>query len=450
VFELTFANLPRITIPGNVNFADTCLGSTSVATLSVCNTGTANLEIGAITSGNSEFTVVTPSSGYPVVISPDFCFPFQVTFTPTSTGSKSATLTIKSNDPINPSVTVQVTGNAPPPDIHVTGSTDFGDVCGGTLAEKLIQVCNEGNCDLNVVAVFNPPCADFTLINSPFPSKVKPGECKPLTIRFTPTLLCGQKSCTLVITSDDPDTSTVTLAVTANTPCSSIDVPPDQCFPPTVIQSVGACSSLKPFPISNTGTCPLVITAITLGGANPGAYSLPGLPSFPVILQAGHIVGEGNLKIAFAPTVLSRNTLATISVTYIDPVTGAPTTVTRTLNGEGVRTGARVLVTTSGGLAFATVEKIQLQRINANRNKNLLDTVDNALNVTPTTVTPALPCAPFQYHREYSTVANPIQLLPGSYQVTATALVGKKRVSKTVGFNVDTCGFNANVVISLP
>jgi len=121
--------------------------------------------------------------------------------------------------------------------------------------------------------------------------------------------------------------------------------------------------------------------------------------------------------------------------------------VTRDLCGEGVRTGARVLVT-AGGVPLVSVEQIKLQRINANRNKNLLDTLDNARNLTLQAVAQAAPCASFQFHREYGTVDNPIQLLPGSYQVTATALVNGKRVRKTIGFDVNTCGFNPNIVIS--
>jgi hypothetical protein len=102
------------------------------------------------------------------------------------------------------------------------------------------------------------------------------------------------------------------------------------------------------------------------------------------------------------------------------------------------------------GVPLAKVEKIMIQRITGNRNKPLLNTVDSAMNLLLSTVVPAAPCAPFQYHREYSTVSNPIQLLPGSYQITATAYVGSKKYTKAVGFDVQTCTFNPNIVISLP
>jgi hypothetical protein len=135
-------------------------------------------------------------------------------------------------------------------------------------------------------------------------------------------------------------------------------------------------------------------------------------------------------------------------VTYIsDPITGAATTMTRSLCGEGVWTGARVLVM-QGGVPLAQVKKIQLNRINANRNKGQLDTQDVFMDAPLVTVVPSSPCAPFQYHREYGTVSNPIQLLPGSYQITVSAIINGKHKDLSVGFDVSTCDFNPTIVVN--
>jgi hypothetical protein len=112
-----------------------------------------------------------------------------------------------------------------------------------------------------------------------------------------------------------------------------------------------------------------------------------------------------------------------------------------------VRTGARVLVK-AGGVAVPIVEKMHLQRITANRNRPIVDTVDSSMNLPLQTVTPGGACQPFQYHKEYGTVSNPIQLLPGSYLVTATVVVNKKRKTLSVAFDVTTCDFNPTIVIN--
>lgn len=415
----------------------------------VLNVGNENLSVNSVTcfAGDCTDFTVLPDPATPLFVSPDAHVSFLVRFNPTVAGPRSATIRVATNDPDQPTFDLAANGTGAVPDIRVSGSTGFGDVCGGTSAEKEISICNNGASNLNVTSVaFNPACADFTIVNNPFPAIVSPDFCTPLTIRFTPTS-SGPKSCTLVINSNDPDTPIVSKTVTADTPVASIDVPPNQSFLPEVIQSAGVCTTLKPFPISNTGACNLSITNVSIGGTNAGDFGLSGLPSFPIILEPGHIAGEGNLKTVFAPTALDRDRLGTLSVTYVsDAITGATAQVTRDLCGEGVLTGARVLVR-AGGVPLSMVEKIQLQRINANRNKNQLDTNDVARNLSLQTVTPGGACAPFQFHREYGTVANPIQLLPGSYQVTATAIVNGKRQSKSVGFDVSTCDFNPTVVV---
>lgn len=428
------------------SFGDVCRDEFRDLTLTVSNSGGCRLTVTNITSNDAEFQVPSTMS-FPVVIDAGDTLAVPIRLAPTSLGAKSGTITISSNDPDTPSKQVMVSGNAPPGDVRVTGSTDFGDVCGGTLAEKTLSVCNVGKCNLNVTSVmFNPPCADFTLVNNPFPAPVSPDSCQDVVIRFTPTS-AGPKSCTLEIITDDPETPVITKTVTANTPEAMIDVPPDQSFAPTVIQSIGACTTGNPFPVSNTGTCNLTITEFAIT-TNPAEYSIAGLPSFPIILQPGHIAGEGDLANVFAPGVLDRDREGTVRVTYVsDPIMGTTTSVTRSLCGEGVRTGARVLVT-AGGVPLATVEQIHLHRLTANRNKNLLDSLDNARNLALQTVTPAAPCGAFQYHREYGTESNPIQLSTGSYSLTVTARIGGKTKKKTVGFNVDTCDFNPTITVN--
>jgi hypothetical protein len=307
-----------------------------------------------------------------------------------------------------------------------------------------VAVCNVGACNLNAISA-SIDCLDFTLINNPLPAPISPDSCLDLTIRFTPQS-AGPKLCTLTITTDDPDEPVIMLPLTGNTPLPMIDVPPDLAFPPEVLQDVDACETPLPFPVSSTGTCPLTITNFEIN-SNPIEYSLSGLPSFPILLDSGHIAGDGDLSVVFAPEVLDRARLGQVSVTYVsEPILGTETTVQRDLCGEGVRTGARVLVT-HGGVPLDEVKSIRLHRLVGNRNRDRLDTVDNVHNVTLQQENPASPCGPFLYHREYATVSNPIQLAPGSYQVTVMARINGGNAKKTVGFDVSSCDFNPTIVV---
>lgn len=345
VFFTTFllGNVPQIQVPAGVAFGNVCAGSVGRATLNICNTGNTSLTVSSITSSNPRFAVLAPSGGFPVSISPGSCFPFEVTFTPAGVGAQTATLTISSDDPSTPSVTVQATAQG----------------AAGSLG---------------------------------------------LSTNLT--------------------------------------------FSPTVIQSLAPCQSSKPFVVSNTGTCDLTITNITIGGSNPGDYSLSGLPAFPVTLQPGHIVGAGDLNVIFAPGALARERPANITVTFVsDPTSGATSNQSRELCGEGVLTGARVLVT-QGGVPMPQVHEIELKRVRGGflGFDKEVDEVKNAplQTVTPT---PGTACAGFQFHREYGAITNPTQLRPGLYQLKVEAKIAGHEVRKKVFFNVPTCGFNGTIVV---
>ncbi len=432
------------------SFGDVCRGSFKDLPLTISNGGGCSLSVTGIASSSpAEFQLPSVLT-YPLTIGPGDSLQVPIRFAPLTLGAQAATYTISSNDPTDPVRGVNVTGNAPPGDIRLNGTADFGDVCAGTRADMRIAVCNVGKCDLHVLdAHFDPACADFMLVTRWFPATVSHDFCMDLIVRFTPTS-AGPKICRLVVVTDDPDSSISSVVVTANTPIPSIDVPPDRAFPPTAIQSTGACYSSAPFPVSNKGTCNLTISNIAITD-NAAEFSLAAVPSFPIILLPGHVAGEGDLETLFTPAVIDRDRTGVLTVTYVsDPITGATTSVARALCGEGVRTGARVLVRAPvGGVPtpMPFVEAIQIQRIVGNRNQDLLDTVDVARDLPLQTVLPAPPCTPFQYHVEYGTVSNPIQLLPGNYRVTATAIVDGKRMKKSIGFSVTTCEFIPTIMI---
>lgn len=447
---------PKIDTRITTDFGDVCRGDSKTTQLQIFNTGIDDLIVTSVAriSGSADISV---SNGpiLPAIVAPGSHIDFDITCAPTTVGPRSAVIRVESNDPDRPQIDITHTCDAPEPDVRVTGSTSFGDVCGGgSPAEQSVSVCNVGACNLSVISATSS-CADFTVVNPPFPAPVSKDFCIPIVVRFTPTS-AGPKSCTLTITTDDPQTPIIQQQLTGNTPLPSIDVPftAGQSFPPGVVQSTASCKVPQPFPISNTGGCPLRITNISVGGPDAGDFSLSGLPSFPVILSPGHTVGDGDLRTVFAATAIDRDRLGSVSVTYVsDPVTGATTQVTRPLCGEGVNTGARILVTNGSGVPYPLVKSLQLSRVVGQRQrKPLLESQDVAKNLPLVSVSPTAPCQPFRYHREFGTAANPVQLLPGSYVVTATVVSATtgRSAKRTVALDLTSCSFNQNIVIVIP
>jgi hypothetical protein len=351
-FSVKIVSAPQIQVPGSISFTDTCVGSISTAALNVCNTGKADLTVNSIASSDPQFEVAIPSSGYPVVISPDFCFPFQVSFKPTSTGPKTATLTINSSDPANPSVTVQATGNGVQPIATTSGALDFGQLCAGESKTLTVQLCDTGKCDLKVTgaALVGPNCADLTLISpspSSIPLTISPDSCFGFVVKFTPSSLTPP-DCSLVINTNDPVNPTIIFPVTATTGAPHIILDPTAlsglyAFPPTVVDANGTlgCFSDRILVIRNNGACPLNISGIT--ATAPFQVSAP--TEFPIILPSGE--ETLNVTVRFAPTTgggsitAPDETTGTLTVTSNDPGGAA----TADLCGEAVvQSGVRVLV----------------------------------------------------------------------------------------------------------
>ena len=330
--------------------------------------------------------------------------------------------------------------------IQVPSSVGFGTVCAGSVGHATLTICNTGVGPLSITGVTSSnPMFSITPPSGGFPVTLAPGACFPIDVTFNPTAI-GPQTAALTIASDDPMNPSVAVQATATGGAGTLGLSPNQSFPPTVIQSVGMCHSQKPFVISNTGACNLTITNVAIGGANASDYSLSGLPAFPIILQPGHIAGSGDLNVVFAPTAVARERTANIAVTS-DPGTGTTSVQTRELCGEGVRTGARVLVT-QGGVPMPQVHEIELKRVHGGwfGFSKEVDEVEDALlhSFAPTAGTA---CTPFQFHREYGGVSNQPPLVPGVYRLKVEAKIAGKEVRKTVWFNVDTCGFNGTIVV---
>jgi len=221
--------MPEIQVPAAPFFEATCQGTKAVSTLNVCNSSAGNLIVSSITSSNPEFSIIPPSAGFPVTISHDFCFPFQVAFTPTSPGPKTATFTIASNDPNFPSV--QVTSNVSvgqPRAVTVIADTgNFGELCANPtkFRDLDVTISNSGSCPLIITGVTSSSL-EFELAQVlNFPVSVAAGDTVAVPIRFHPTSP-GAKSATITFATNDPTTPNKVVNVSGTSPPSYVCDPP--------------------------------------------------------------------------------------------------------------------------------------------------------------------------------------------------------------------------------
>lgn len=208
-----------VLVPDAGGFGKVCVGSFKDLPLTLQNSGHCPLTIFGMTSSSAEF-IVPGVAAYPLEIAPRTSLQVPIRFAPSSFGGKSATVSIASDDPASPAE-VMFSGEAPAGRLVVTGSTCIGGVKEGCLGERVIALCNVGECALHVTSVrFKRNSPHWRLVNNPFPATLHPGSCLNLLIRYKATERCP-RACELVIASDDPAAPVKTLDLLAYTAADS-------------------------------------------------------------------------------------------------------------------------------------------------------------------------------------------------------------------------------------
>ena len=183
--------------PTTLAFGNQNVGTPSVArTITVSNTGNAalnNILISKLGTNQADFTVTT---NCPVTLgfgAPTPSCTVTVTFAPTATGNKSATVRIQSNDPVRPTVNVSLTGTGVAAVMAVSPTSLTFKTKGTT--NNTLNITNTGTAVLNLVG--NPalviigsglPTSDttkFTASNVNCNNVAAGGKCT-IRVTFTP------------------------------------------------------------------------------------------------------------------------------------------------------------------------------------------------------------------------------------------------------------------------
>ncbi|MGH9869084.1 MAG: choice-of-anchor D domain-containing protein [Candidatus Polarisedimenticolia bacterium] len=446
---------PVITIPGSVRFGDVCPGGDVFATLEICNTGGANLQVDTITSDDPDFAVTVPSSGFPVTISPDFCFPFEVRFTPGSAGLDTAILSIPSDDPDRPVVTVEASANVGAPDLQaiIANAGAFGNVCTGNHADLNLNLLNQGNCNLTISSItINQAGTSFQLpVALAFPIVLSPDADFTIPIRYAPQACDGPvEDATIVIEHDDPSPpppDPMLIPISGASPCGNLIIDPVtvaavHAFPATVADAAGTlgCFSDRSVVLRNNGACPVRINGITAAGVsgNPADYGVTAPTVFPILLPAGE--ETLNVTVRFTPHG-DANPLAPSQVTGLLTVLSDDPdgNDTADLCGESVaQSGVRILVTQIASGVPVPVAGVDDIRI-VSKGKNTPSPI--SLRFTNVPVSAANVCGrSIQYHVDQETL--PSTATVGSNpQSSYEASAKEGNLQSTETFGLGQCAF---------
>lgn len=198
-------------------FGSIDVGMESNLTFRIKNTGTGNLNLTnlplIISGANAnQFSIFTQPTS---TIAPGGFSDVVVKFIPTSNGSKTASITINSNDPANATCTVNLTGTGVSPEIHLVQTTNkvcgfthnYGTINVGSNATVTVTIQNLGSSNLNITNLpltLSGANADQFNISVQPTSPVAPAGSTTVTIQFIPTS-GGVKNASLSIANNDPD-----------------------------------------------------------------------------------------------------------------------------------------------------------------------------------------------------------------------------------------------------
>ncbi len=312
----TGISTPAVSLsPASLNFGNQPVNTTSPPqTVTLTNTGSGTLTISSIGITGTNSGAFAQTNNCPASLGAGANCTISVTFTPTSAGAKTASLSISDNAAGSPQkVGLSGTGTTPAVSLSPT-SLAFGNQLVSTSSPpQAVTLTNTGLAPLTLTRIamggMNP--ASFAQTNN-CPASLPAGANCTINVTFTPKTV-GVKSASLNISDNAPGSpQKVSLSGTGIQPAVSLS--PASLFFGSV--NVNTASAPQVVILTNTGTADLTISTITLIGNNPGDFTQSNNCATSVAPAAQCLI-----TVTFTPT---RTGIRTASVAVYDNAPNSP------------------------------------------------------------------------------------------------------------------------------
>ena len=345
--------------PAAMNFGSVSTGLKATNNLVLTNTGATNLTVSLVALTGTDFTISGITT--PAILSAGQSAQIAVTFSPTAAGSATGNLSITSNDPVNPTISVALSGTgttSPTGQLSASAtSVSFGAVATSTTAQKQIVLTNMGNSGVTISSV-TVAGAGLTASGVEVPGILNPAESVTLTASFAPTT-AGSITGSITVVSNAAN-STLKIAVTGTGAQPELSISPSSFGFGSVVD--GQTKS-ETFTVTNTGTAALTIAQLSVSGSG---YTVSGLAT-PATIAAGSTT---TFSVLFAPTTAGSLT-GTVSLASNAP--NSPNVVS--LSGAG--TAASVTLA-------ANPASVSFTNVNAGSSSSKSVTISNTGNTSLT------------------------------------------------------------------
>jgi len=319
---------PQLAVTGDLNFGTVPRGSTATKEILIQNTASGDLNLlnARLSAASSAFSIDPASPRWATVLTGENVL-LKVNFSPSA---NAATSSVPSNslvldtDQIGfETQSIASSASIGLPKAALSGSLNFGTVCTSTPADQFLTVTNTGDAPLTISSVTIRASSTpglSVLPNPSLPRTLPIGGSLIFTVRFTAGAIGGSITGFVDVVTDDPVSSTLSLAVTGTTGAANATISS------SALDFGGVATDNRTAPyfadrtvtIGNTGTCALNVTSLgPISGTNPGDFSIIGAPTLPVSIGAASSL---TLTIRFNPSAPGTRT-ASLAIGTTDPIT---------------------------------------------------------------------------------------------------------------------------------
>jgi hypothetical protein len=323
--------------PLTLNFPATIVNQTAASqNITISNTGgtTATLSTPVLSGNSGDFAIYANTCG--ATLAAETGCTLTITFTPTTSGARSATLSITDNAGTSSAATQTASlsgiGEAPATDTLSPSMLSFAQQqIGTTSTSQSVTLTNSGGVPLTLIAASISP-GDFSVVNACANSLAAHATCA-FKVTFSPTAV-GTRTATLTVT-DQFRYQTVALSGTGIAGPGVSLTPTSLTFPAT---GVGLTALAQTLTLTNNGGVALAVSGVAVS------------PGFAIAVNSCTTTIAVNstcsLTIVFAPTASGP---ITGTLTFADnTASGVQTT---SLSGTGIDFALTATGATSGAVA---------------------------------------------------------------------------------------------------
>jgi hypothetical protein len=319
--------------------------SGTAVTFTIRNLGTANLNLTVppTLGGANANQFSVNAAGMSSSLAVNDTTTFTVTFSPTSEGTKNASVSIANDDTDEAPFVFNITGfatAAPAPEINVqlvstsgnildgSGTYTFSNVQSGSSGSAVqFRIQNLGDLDLTlsgapIVTIGGTNADQFNVSVQPASSTITAGNSITFSVVFSPTT-AGSKSATISFANNDADENPYNFSISGvataapapeiNVRQGSTDIASGGTFSGIGSIRIGTTSAATSFTIQNVGNATLNLTGsprVTISGSDASMFSVVGQP--PVTTLSA--TGTTTFTVNFSPTSTgSKSAVLTIA-----------------------------------------------------------------------------------------------------------------------------------------